>query len=71
MNRYGLSSEHLKTAKDIIVPYATTIFHEIASTRNVPESFKSGVITPVHKKGKYAKYMDNYWGITASNFNHK
>lgn len=65
-DEFGLSSEHLKIGKDIIVSYITAIFNEIVSTGKVPEMFKSCVITPVHKKLKYAKFMDNYRGITVS-----
>ncbi|MES9884421.1 MAG: reverse transcriptase family protein, partial [Sedimenticola sp.] len=65
-DEFGISSEHLKTGKDVLVPSITVIFNEILTTGNVPEVFKSGIITPVHKKGKDPKRMDNYRGITVT-----
>ncbi len=65
-DEYGLSSEHLKMGKHILIPYITRIFNKIMISGEVPQAFKSGVITPVHKKGKDGKYMDNYRGITVT-----
>ena len=65
-DEYGLSAEHLKAAKHVIVPVITETFNQIMKLKTVPSSFKTGIITPVLKKGKDAKAMENYRGITVS-----
>ena len=65
-DEYGLSSEHFKAAKPVIVPVLTRLFNKILKEKNIPESFKTGIITPVLKKGKDPKEMGNYRGITVS-----
>ena len=65
-DEYGLSSEHFKAAKPIIVPILTRLFNQILLEKDIPNSFKTGIITPVLKKGKDAKDMGNYRGITVS-----
>ena len=65
-DQYGLSSEHFKAAKPAIVPTITKLFYLIISEKRVPASFKTGIITPVLKKGKDSKHMGNYKGITVS-----
>ena len=49
---YGLSSEHFKAAKPIIVPVLTRFFNEILISKDIPDSFKTGIITPGLKKRK-------------------
>ena len=66
---YGLSAEHLKAAKPVIVPIITQLFNQNISEKkdtNVPDSFKTGIVTPVLKNGKDSKIMVNYKGITVS-----
>lgn len=65
-DEYGLSSEHFKAAKSVIVPVLTDLFNQIFTEKKVPASFKTGIITPVLKKGKDSKCMENYRGITVS-----
>lgn len=65
-DEYGLSSEHFKAAKSVIVPVLTDLFNQILTEKKVPATFKTGIITPVLKKGKDAKCMENYRGITVS-----
>ncbi|MCG8048963.1 MAG: reverse transcriptase family protein [Candidatus Thiodiazotropha endolucinida] len=65
-DEYGLSSEHFKAAKPVIVPVLTDLFNQILTEKKVPASFKTGIITPVLKKGKDSKCMGNYRGITIS-----
>ena len=65
-DEYGLSSEHFKAAKPVIVPVLTRLFNQILYEKDIPESFKTGIITPVLKKGKDPKSMENYRGITVS-----
>ena len=66
LDEYGLASEHFKAAKPAILPIVTRLFNSIISERKVPESFKTGIITPVLKKGKDSKSMENYRGSTVS-----
>ena len=40
--------------------------YSVITERKVPESFKTEMITPVLKKGKDSKSMENYRGITVS-----
>ena len=65
-DEYGLTAEHLKSAKQLIAPVITDTFNQILKNKEVPSSFKTGIITPVLKKGKDAKSMENYRGITVS-----
>ena len=62
----GLTAEHLKYSGAVLLPTLVTIFDDIVKTKKIPEAFKSGIITPVHKKGKDPSKMDNYRGITVS-----
>ena len=62
----GLTAEHLKYSGIVLLPTLVTIFDDIVKTKKIPEAFKSGIITPVHKKGKDPSKMDNYRGITVS-----
>ena len=66
LDEYGLASEHFKAAKPAIVPVVTRLFNAIISEKKVPKTFKTGIITPVLKKGKDSKCMGNYRGITVS-----
>ncbi|MES9879579.1 MAG: reverse transcriptase family protein [Sedimenticola sp.] len=65
-DEYGLSAEHLKSAKDTISPYLTQVFNTIITEETVPEIFKTGILTPVPKKGKDPKHTENYRGITVT-----
>ncbi|MES9903995.1 MAG: reverse transcriptase family protein, partial [Sedimenticola sp.] len=60
----ALKSEHLKYAGKTITPTICAIFNKIISEGEVPAVFKTGVITPIHKKGKDPSSLDNYRGIT-------
>ena len=62
----GLTAEHLKYSGAVLLPTLVTIFDDIVKTKKIPEAFKSGIITSVHKKGKDPSKMDNYRGITVS-----
>lgn len=61
-----ISAEHFKYAGASIIPCITKIFNKILATGQIPNVFKSGLINPIHKKGKDSSYMDNYRGITVS-----
>ena len=62
----GLTADNLKYPGTVLLPTLVTIFDDIVKTKKIPEAFKSGIITPVHKKGKDPSKMDNYRGITVS-----
>ena len=62
-DEFGLVSEHLKHGMPILVPYLVTLYNDIIGKGDIPKAFKSGVLHPIHKKGKDPKSMDNYRGI--------
>ncbi|VDI60690.1 Hypothetical predicted protein [Mytilus galloprovincialis] len=65
-DEYGLFSEHLKLAGSEITPVLKFVFNKIIKERRTPEQFKTGIITPVCKKGKDSSLLDSYRGITVS-----
>ena len=46
-----------------MLPY---LYNDIISNVDIPKAFKSGVLHPIYKKGKYTKSMDNYRGIAVT-----
>ncbi|MCG8033679.1 MAG: endonuclease/exonuclease/phosphatase family protein [Candidatus Thiodiazotropha taylori] len=62
----GLHSEHFKAAGRIVVPLLVILFNDILRSGSIPKSFKSGILTPVHKKDKDPTLLDNYRGITVT-----
>ena len=62
----GLTAEYLKYSGTVLLAAIAAVFNEILRTKVIPDAFKSGIITPVHKKGKDPCKMDNYRGITGS-----
>jgi hypothetical protein len=62
----GVVAEHLKVIKSTVTPVVTQLLNDIRNLKYVPSCMKSGIITPVGKKGKDLKCMDNYRGITIS-----
>ncbi len=65
-DEYQIAAEHLKTSKPVIVPFIVETFNTILQERQVPESFKTGILTPVLKKGKDSTKTDSYRGITVT-----
>ena len=65
-DEYGLSSEHFKAAEPIIVPVLTKLFNEILISKDKPDSFKTGIITPVLKSERILKS----WGIIEASLCH-
>ncbi|MES9904544.1 MAG: reverse transcriptase family protein [Sedimenticola sp.] len=59
-----LAAEHLKLAGSTITPLVITLFNQILESKTVPNSFKSGILTPIHKKGKDPTKVESYRGIT-------
>ena len=65
-DEFGLVSQHLKHDLPVIVPHLLTFYNTIIRTGEIPKTFKSGILHPIHKKGKDPKSMDNYRGITVT-----
>ena len=49
---YGITSEHLTKAADVVAESLSHIFQHIFNSRNVPSEVKKGTKTPIPKKGK-------------------
>lgn len=65
-DEYGIAAEHFKAGKQQIIPIVTKIFNQVLESRSIPSAFKTGLITPVLKKGKDPKILENYRGITVT-----
>ena len=65
-DEYGITAEHVKFAGEPLWTLLTNIFNAILETGKIPETFKTGYITPVHKKGKDPQQVNNYRGITVA-----
>ena len=63
---FAITSEHLKLSKPVSTTIITIIFNEILSTGNFPEKLNSDTLTPVLKKSKDPKILDNNRGITVT-----
>ena len=61
-DEFGIHAEHFKLADNIVLPFLITLLRN----GEIPKSFKSGILTPVHKKDKDPTSLDNYRGITVS-----
>jgi hypothetical protein len=48
----GIAAEHLKHAAPVIAPVLAELFTAIIAQQYIPESFKRGMVLPIHKKGK-------------------
>ena len=65
-DEFGLVSEHLKYGLQALLPLLADLYNDIIATGTIPANFKSGIIHPIHKKGKDPTSMDNYRGITVT-----
>jgi hypothetical protein len=65
-DEFGHAAEHLKYGVEVICPALTMVFNEILTSSKSPESFKSGIITPVLKRDKDPALVNNYRGITVT-----
>jgi hypothetical protein len=63
-DEWQIVAEHLKTAKVGVARPLLELLNAIRVRQFVPESLKSGVITPIGKKDKSKLEMGNYRGIT-------
>ena len=66
IDEYGIAAEHIKYAQESLVSPLTSLFNQIIHEGEIPNIFKTGYITPVHKKGKDVKSIGNYRGITVA-----
>ena len=65
-DEFGIHAEHFKSAGNIVLPFLITLFNDILRNGEIPKSFKSEILTPVHEKDKDPTSLDNYRGITVS-----
>ncbi|CAC5367401.1 unnamed protein product [Mytilus coruscus] len=59
----GLAAEHFKNSPTSVTHFLTNCFNNIFNIHHILDIFKSGIVTPVLKKGKNPMLMDNYRGI--------
>ena len=62
----GIGAEHYKYAPEQIAPFICECINAIFSKLDIPSSLKSGLLTPVLKKGKDPTTPGNYRGITVT-----
>ena len=65
-DEFELAAEHLKYGVEVICPALTKVFNEILASSKSPESFKSGILTPVLKRYKDPALVNNYRCITVN-----
>lgn len=51
-----LTAEHLKNSPSIVQKFLTICFNTILKDKQIPDIFKTGIVTPVLKKGKEPDY---------------
>ncbi|CAC5358846.1 unnamed protein product [Mytilus coruscus] len=49
-DEYSLTAEHFKYAGRSIIPNILSLFNNIMQTGEIPKVFKTGIMTPLHKK---------------------
>ncbi|XP_071136395.1 uncharacterized protein [Mytilus edulis] len=67
----GLAAEHFKNSPTTVTHFLTNCFNNIFINHHQHDIFKSGIVTPVLKKGKNPMLMDNYRGIAVTPVNSK
>ena len=65
-DEFALTAEHLKQAGNSLIEDITDTFNHKICENQIPEAFKSGILTPVLKESKDPTNMDNYRGITVT-----
>jgi hypothetical protein len=63
---FGITAEHLKYASHEVPTFLNTIANDVLTTGKIPDTMKTGLITPAPKKGKSARCPDSYRRITVS-----
>jgi hypothetical protein len=62
----SIIGEMIKAGQTTLTPFLVKIFNHIFMSKEYPEEWNKGIITPIHKKG--SKYNpNNYRGITINN----
>ena len=59
----SISNEMIKARAPIILPFLVIFFNKILETKEYPDEWAVGIITPIHKSGEIDD-PDNYRGIT-------
>ena len=68
----GITSEHLKNGGDVIVTVLTKLINNLCKNTSIPDMFKLGLVTPVHKrKGTPLQDPNSYRKITVTNVTSK
>ncbi len=62
----GMVSEHLLNSVDVVTPVITSLLENARILMHVPDSFKTGIVTNVPKKGKPLTHLANHRGITVT-----
>lgn len=57
-------AEHFKLAGNEILQILQLIFNRFFEEGKIQKSYKTGIITPIAKKGRYSSHTDSYSGIT-------
>ena len=63
----GIQAEHFRNANEELTPLLCEIINKIFQDLDIPDSMKSGILTPVLKKGKDKNIPGNYRGIVVTN----
>ena len=63
---FGITSEHIKYASPRVISILKRLVNKILQSGELPEEMKTGLVTPVLKKGKPANQPDSYRRITVT-----
>ena len=63
-DEFQLVAEHIRYAKDEIVPFLTAIINMVINSGRMPDVIKGGVLHPILKKDKAKNVPTHYRGIT-------
>ena len=63
---FGVSAEHIKFASPMVAVAVAHVINKCFERGKLVSQFKTGVITPVHKKGKPLRNPDSYRRITVN-----
>ena len=63
---HELTAEHLKHGGVVVADHLRNIANFVIQNGHVPDILKSGIVTPVLKKGKDPSKPTNYRGITVT-----
>jgi hypothetical protein len=63
----GIQAEHFRNAKEQLAPLLCEIINKIVQDLDIPDSMKSGILTPILKKGKDKNIPGNNRRIVVTN----